>query len=592
MQQVTFFYSIRFKFIIFVSALIVLIMALVNSVFLVRERGMIEERIKSESFLLLDIVINSSEDFILKQNSSALQAIINKIKKEKNISYIQIYLADTKQCLVHLSDSEKQQSMGKKDKEEIDQLLRTPKPVSKRIDYKGNIYIDVSKNIMQDNKPYALISLGMSLENMGRELKMTNYYVLIIGIAAIIIGLIVAVFLANITLNPLEKLLSIVKLMSIGEFSQKVSVKTKDEFGVLSGTFNKMSTNIATLYHVTSAMSFMNDTEHLLSLILNKALIALKSDHGSLMLLDEEAKYLQVKVVCGLKNEPKSFVRIPVGEGIAGTVAKIGVPMIINSGFHDDRFKIFRPDPADEKSIKSLLCVPLKSDEKIFGVINIINKKDSVFEKDDCQFLSVLASQAAISLAKAKLYEDSITDGLTKLYIHRYFQNRLLEEIKRALRYNSNVSLLMIDLDHFKNLNDTYGHQQGDIILATTSAIIKDSIRENIDIACRYGGEELSVIMPETDTVGAQKVADRLRVKIESQMYSVNNNNLSITVSMGIATFPEHLIKKEDPEEKDILLKKSDAEKKDGLIKKADEALYLAKACGRNRVVLASELPF
>ena len=592
MQQVPFFYSIRFKFIIFVSAFIVLIMALVNSVFFVRERGMIEERIKGEAFLLLDTFLDTAKEAILTNDTQALNIIINKITKEKNFSYIQIYPADTKQCLVHWTNSKKEQNIGKKNKEEVDRILRMYKPFSQRIDYKGNIYIEVSKTIKENNKAYALVSFGMSLENMGRELRMTTYYVLIIGMAAIIIGLIVAVFLANITLNPLEKLLSIVKLMSIGEFSQKVSVKTKDEFGLLSTTFNKMSTNIATLYHVTSAMSFMNDTEHLLSLILNKALLALKSDHGSLMLLDEDGKYLQVRVVCGLKNEPKSFVRIPVGEGVAGIVAQTGNPMIINSGFHDDRFKIFRPDPSDEKSIKSLLCVPLKSDEKIFGVINIVNKANAVFEKDDCQFLSVLASQAAMSLAKAKLYEDSITDGLTKLYIHRYFQSRLLEEIKRALRYNSNVSLLMIDLDHFKNLNDTYGHQQGDIVLATTSAIIKESIRENLDISCRYGGEELSVIMPETDITGAKILAERLRIKIESQIYSVNNNNLSITVSMGIATFPSDLIKKDDPDDKSEILNKTDAEKKDALIKKADEALYLAKACGRNRVILASELPF
>ena len=585
MEKIKFFHSIRFKFIICIMALIVVILGMVYFVFSNHERQTTTRRINREGILLTDLLTTKAGNFILDSDQKGMQSIVNNISKDRNVAYVHIYSADTKQLLATYSKED--HNLGKKDVDELLRILMINWLETRTVSYNNNSYMDFSQNFKSNGKSYAVISIGLSLDIVNKLGKIYSYYIFTIGLASMLIGVILAVFLSNMVVNPTEKIFSIVRLISTGEFSQKVSIKTNDEFGVLARAFNKMSRNVANLYHVISAMNYMNDSKDVLRLILNKAVDALKADHGSIMLLDENEEYLEVArdIIHGLKKkEIKEFLRIPVGEGIAGRVVKavkdgddkaLNELMIVNSGFQDNKFKIFRPEQDYEKNVKSLLCVPLKSDQKIFGVINIVNRLDgSAFEKDDCQFLNTLASQAAISLTKAKLYEDSITDGLTRLYIHRYFQNRLSEEIKRAERYKLPVSLLMIDIDHFKNLNDTYGHQQGDTVLSSTSAIIRNTIREDIDIACRYGGEELAVIMPQTDAVGAQTLAERLRQKIEENIYSNNNTDFFITVSMGIATYPDAGKEKEE------------------LIKKADGALYLAKACGRNRVISATEVPF
>lgn len=161
-------------------------------------------------------------------------------------------------------------------------------------------------------------------------------------------------------------------------------------------------------------------------------------------------------------------------------------------------------------------------------------------------------------------------DGLTGLYNHRFFYKKFQEELERARRFNHTVSLLMLDIDHFKSVNDTYGHQAGDTILRGLSGLLKDRIR-TVDWACRYGGEEIMVIMPETDILGAEQVAEELRILIEQNPFDIGNDqHINITVSIGIATYP------------------LDAQEVPLLVSAVDKALYKAKEGGRNRVCVYS----
>ncbi len=162
------------------------------------------------------------------------------------------------------------------------------------------------------------------------------------------------------------------------------------------------------------------------------------------------------------------------------------------------------------------------------------------------------------------------TDYLTSLYIHRKFQEDFEKEFKRCVRYNSPFSLLLIDVDHFKKVNDAYGHQVGDKVLRTLSAIIKDSVR-NTDSCYRYGGEELAVILPNTDTEGAYNLAERIRRKIE-KFTSLNKKLPNITVSIGVNSYLNNFTSKQE------------------FFESVDKALYRAKASGRNRVVRFDEL--
>ncbi len=164
-----------------------------------------------------------------------------------------------------------------------------------------------------------------------------------------------------------------------------------------------------------------------------------------------------------------------------------------------------------------------------------------------------------------KLQEISIHDSLTKIYNRRYFMLRYLEEFERAKKFNLNLSFLMIDVDHFKKINDTYGHLVGDAVLREVAALIKENTRE-IDLIARYGGEEFSAILPETDKAGAIMMAERISSRISRRQIKVFDETLNLTISAGVAAFPQNTIHS------------------DVLVEIADKALYKAKLSGRNRV--------
>ena len=300
------------------------------------------------------------------------------------------------------------------------------------------------------------------------------------------------------------------------------------------------------------------------------------------MLYDYTENYLEVKVVYGLNNQLdeeainsglKKCTRIRVGEGIAGTVFAGKKSIISNLGQNDPRFKVF--DPNQKSSINSLLCVPLIAKGESIGVINITNKRgDQLFNKQDLEFLEALANQAAIAIDNAKLYELATKDGLTKLFTHRHFFTLLDTELKRTARYNHVMSVLMMDIDNFKSINDTYGHQVGDKILREVAKVISTTVRK-IDMPARYGGEEFAVLLPETSIDGAKIVAEKLRQKVSEIVIELNDSTkVSATISIGVASFPDV-----DGDEL-------------ALMEQADKALYQAKNNGKNCVYVCENGEF
>jgi diguanylate cyclase (GGDEF)-like protein len=212
------------------------------------------------------------------------------------------------------------------------------------------------------------------------------------------------------------------------------------------------------------------------------------------------------------------------------------------------------------------LLYPLKSHGKLVGILGLSKKHSShVFTQEDIELVMSVANQAGVIVENAQLYAQAmtwaITDGLTRLNNHRYMHECLDKEIARGTRFGTTFSLIMIDLDFFKTYNDTYGHLAGDDVLASIAKSIQASIR-TVDMAFRYGGEEFAVILPETMTEGAYVLAERIREKIEKQIFSGRS---SITASLGIATWP------------------TDGVTKEQIMVSADKALYTAKGTGRNR---------
>lgn len=325
------------------------------------------------------------------------------------------------------------------------------------------------------------------------------------------------------------------------------------------------------LFDIGQSLNFINDLTALLELILDQAVEVAEAEKGSLMILERDE--LEVKVVRGIdkiteqkiRNGEIRCTRIKLGEGIAGRVAKTGEPLLIEDASNDERFLVSR-----NSNVQNILCVPLKVYEETIGVINISNKKGGkTFTDEDLRIITSLADQAAVAINNAKLYELAVTDGTTKLFIRRHFMQRLDEEIRRSQRYGHSLSLLMMDLDHFKQLNDSYGHQAGDVVLMDVAKIFKRSIRTT-DVAARYGGEEFCIMLPETNTLGALSIAERLRRWVEDATFTFQGTEMHTTISIGVATFPE------------------DANNQQILIKKADDALYKSKRNGRNRVTAYS----
>jgi diguanylate cyclase (GGDEF)-like protein len=214
------------------------------------------------------------------------------------------------------------------------------------------------------------------------------------------------------------------------------------------------------------------------------------------------------------------------------------------------------------------IIVPMKSKNALNGIIILGTKiTGEEYQPDEKEFLKLLAKFAAIAVENSRLYLMATLDRMTRLYIHHYFQERLADEMRRSSRMNTPLCLIMSDIDHFKKFNDTYGHQQGDIVLKETAKIFKANIR-TIDIPARYGGEEFAIILPETKLEDGILVATRIRKAIENHEFPGQANPLHVTMSLGVTQY--------DP------LK--DKAKKD-LIEKADSSLYKAKERGRNKVV-------
>jgi diguanylate cyclase (GGDEF)-like protein len=225
--------------------------------------------------------------------------------------------------------------------------------------------------------------------------------------------------------------------------------------------------------------------------------------------------------------------------------------------------------PFEVSETRTFFGIPIIPENEVIGVLAVASHEPDAISSFQVHLITSIANQAALSIINAQLHKQvekhAITDGLTGLYNHKHFQGRLDEEFQRTKRIPQILTLMLIDIDHFKKINDTYGHPAGDSVLKKIAQSIRKTLR-GIDIVARYGGEEFAAVLMGTDRSGAKKMAERLRTSVMNNPFVMEEDKLSVTISIGIATHPH------------------DAETKEELISRADQALYFAKESGRNRV--------
>jgi len=418
--------------------------------------------------------------------------------------------------------------------------------------------------------------------------------------------------------KPIDTLLSMIQSVEKGNFLVRAEVKRDDEVGILSRGFNNMLKKITDLLvsqleqerqvvAMQQELKFKTELESKSNEILQinqslqkklnelSLLIELSSALNSslelddileslvsilhkkmnylglvVLLWDENEQLLRIKRAFGYDDEDDlKNMTFKKGEGISGRVVESGEMILVQDTTHDPRFLHYKGKQIIDGSF---LSIPMKFKGEIIGVLNFSRPGVNMFKDDEIELLKAVSNQAAIAIKNAELYqrtlELSITDALTGLYNRRYFFKRFNEESENAIRYNTGFSVLMIDIDHFKQFNDRFGHKAGDEILKRVSYIFSSRIRK-VDIVARYGGEEFVILFPRMKKKEAVDLAEKLRKSVELSKFIFDGEPIEqrITISIGVASFPE------------------DTNNGRSIIELADKALYEAKRNGRNQTV-------
>ncbi|MBI4726990.1 GAF domain-containing protein [candidate division TA06 bacterium] len=341
-------------------------------------------------------------------------------------------------------------------------------------------------------------------------------------------------------------------------------------YGQAKSLYEESQRNLRDLSALHNVGAAVSSTLQLHDLLLQVCAI-LKDTFGyskiSILLADPRRETLELMASLGYPDQVKETGRrLKIGsEGITGRAALTGEAAIVNDVSRNPEYICI------DQNTRSEMAVPLKLKDRVIGVINVESDVLNDFDRLDLKLLTTLATQLSVAVENARLYQEAeqlaVTDGLTGANNHRYFQGFFERELNRAKRYNHPLSLLMLDIDHFKEFNDKFGHPVGDLVLKTVTEILKQQARE-VDLVARYGGEEFMLVLPETGKKEAVMLAERIRLAVKKQALSDPQNKPlpSITVSLGVSSYPENGSEKEE------------------LIDYADKCLYKAKAGGRDLV--------
>lgn len=440
--------------------------------------------------------------------------------------------------------------------------------------------LDISRAIIVKNKELGIVRVGYSKLESEKVIAKISKIIFVVAGIAIVVTIAISLFVINLMVRPIEQLTQAVRLFGQGRLDTKIIVNTNDEIRELADSFNetveildrtqsklrRRVRDISTLLNAAKELNFSLDMKNLASVLLYTCKEHVNAKSAALyLLLSEEEAILSFHISSGLKND-ENIIFDP-GEPLFRYI-------IENRKLHLMSDLVEACKETDTKNLEKLkllnceILAPVIVKDRINGLLVLGPcKYEHEYHEEDWEFLSALMGMANVAIENSYLHTLSITDGLTKAYLRRYFLFRLEEEVKRVRRYGGGISVLMIDLDFFKKINDTYGHQAGDKVLKKFVEIVK-GISRSTDLIARYGGEEFAILATETSRDGAIIYAERIRSSVENHEFEIGATKIKVTVSLGVASYPV------------------DASKQNDLIAKADEMLYKAKEGGRNRVCL------
>ena len=326
----------------------------------------------------------------------------------------------------------------------------------------------------------------------------------------------------------------------------------------------------------------IRESDILKTMIVRFAIEAVEASGGSLVVYDDKRNILKYQNTFIYDSNNKIVldtsifecysdlldIEIKIGEGIVGDAFLKGVPILVQN-ISESIYPVPQLAKVMKLDVNSAITVPLKVNNDILAVLEIVKTKDKEpLNKDDLETIMIIANFASSTMENAKLFLWAIHDSLTGLYNNHYFYKELEDEIEKSKRYGRVFSLVMFDIDDFKQINDRYGHIAGDRALVHLSDCIKRTIRKDVDIAARYGGDEFVIVFPNTSAENALKVCHRLLNLVRSEKVIFGEKEFYITLSMGISEFPR------------------DGEESYFLFNHADEALYESKRLGKNRITI------
>ncbi len=416
------------------------------------------------------------------------------------------------------------------------------------------------------------IAVASSSEAVSDAVRSSRLLAILVIAGFLVLALAFGVAVSRSLQAQIGRFLDAARRIGGGDFSTEVPTEGRDEFADLGEEFNKMSRQLearlqelregrqqleSSIRRIGDTFTSTLDRERLLEIVVRSAVEGIGAACGRASIND----------AAGVSVE---------GNAHAGDVA--GFEEVLGRA---ERDAVARSSPAEAAlNGHSALAMPLRPSgrtDRALGLIAVA-RGERPFTQGERDLFNYLAGRAAVSIENVDLHDlvhqQAVTDELTGLFNHRRFQEVVAREVERARRFEQDVGLLMLDIDDFKNVNDTWGHQQGDLVLREVARVLRESSRE-IDEPARYGGEELAVALPQTDLAGAYRVGERIRTLIEALevLRLDGRGSLRVTVSVGVAAMPET------------------ATGKDGLIASADAALYEAKRGGKNRTARAGHDP-